>query len=70
MICIIADSFLEAKRYAESHLLEPEEWFFGADVDDIKRRNNFHVLVAGIVKMHPSYFEKVFSLAKMRGQMK
>ena len=71
MICVIAGNFLEAKQWAEGQLLEPEEWFFPVDTDDLRRRCNFHVVVVGTAGQNvpAAYFERVLSTAKDRGRI-
>ncbi len=72
MICLLAGNYFEAKRFADANLLEPDEWFFPIDKNDLRSKKNFHVLVIGTAgqNVHPSYFENVLKLAKERGRMK
>ena len=71
MICILAGNYLEAKRYASSQELEDDEWFFPSDIKDLYMNNNFHVIVVGSAGQNvpASYFERVWSLAKIRGRI-
>ena len=71
MICIIAGNLLEAQRFADSQLLEQSEWFYPADEYELLRRENFHVLVTGTAGQNvpPSYFERIFSIARQRGRL-
>lgn len=71
MICIIAGNELEAYRYAQAQLLDKSEWFYPNDIDDIKSRSNFHVIVTGTAGLNvpPTYFERLLHLAKSRGKV-
>lgn len=71
MICLIAGNYNEAKQYARGQLLDPDEWFYPIDINDLNRYQNFHVLVVGTAGMNvpSSYFNKVFELAKARGRI-
>lgn len=70
MICLIANNFREARSWAESQLLEPNEWFHISDIDGLLTKTNFHVIVVGTCDDIKSYkFEKMFSLAKQRGRI-
>jgi hypothetical protein len=72
MICILSGNLREAERYAIAQELQPEEWFYPSDMDDLRTRKNFHVIVVGSVgeNVPVSYFNKVYELAKERGRMK
>lgn len=71
MICIIAGNYLEAKRWAYGQELSDDEWFFPVDIDELYKRDNFHVVVIGTAGMNVpnSYFEKVYQTAKRQGQI-
>jgi hypothetical protein len=71
MICIIAGDYLEAEKWAYGQELDSTEWFFPHEVEDLRRRENFHVVVVGTAghNVPPSYFEKIFALAKQRGMV-
>lgn len=72
MIMVLAGNYMEAKRWAEGQLLEPQEWTYPIDENDIMRYKNFHVVVVGSAGMNvpSSYFERILSLAKQRGRLK
>lgn len=72
MICIIAGNYQEAKNWAYGQELDDTEWFYPQEVEELYRRMNFHVVVIGTAGQNvpPSYFEKLFALAKQRGRMK
>lgn len=71
MICLIAASFLEAQRFAYTQYLSNDEWFFCLDENDLVNRKNFHVLVVGNMHNVPSFhFEKLYQLAKQKGNLK
>lgn len=71
MICIIAGNYHEAKTWAYGQYLSDEEWFYPSDIDELKVRSNFHVVVIGTAGQNvpPSYFEKIFHLAHERGRV-
>jgi len=71
MICIISGNYKEAETWARGQFLEPSEWFYPSDIDDIKRYTNFHTVVIGSsgINVPPSYFEKIFSLAQKQGRI-
>jgi hypothetical protein len=50
--------------------LSNEEWFYPRELEDLLKRENFHVIVIGTAGQNvPSnYFEKIYSLAKQRGR--
>jgi len=70
MICIIAGNYHEALTWARGQLLDKDEWFYPLDVDELRRRENFHVVVVGTAGMNvpANYFEKVLSIAQERGR--
>lgn len=72
MLCLIAGNYFEAKRYASAQLLDDDEWFYPSDERDLLSRVDFHVLVIGTAGQNvpASYFERILSLAKLRGKMK
>lgn len=71
MICIIAGNYDEAKTWASGQHLAKDEWFFPTELSDLNSRENFHVVVVGTAgwNVSPGYFEKVFSLAQVRGRI-
>lgn len=71
MICIIAGNYDEARMWARGQMLDKSEWFYPADLDDLKQRTNFHVMVVGTAgqNVSPGYFERVFNLAHARGRI-
>lgn len=71
MICIIAGNYDEARTWAYGQHLAYDEWFYPADLDELKQRCNFHVVVVGTAgqNVSPGYFEKVFNLAQSRGRV-
>ena len=71
MICIIAGNYQEALAYAKGQLFDHNEWFYPADIEDLKHSSNFHVLVVGTAgeNVPPHYFEKVLYIAKTRGRI-
>lgn len=71
MICIIAGNYREAITYARGMEWEPDEWFYPQDPTDLLTKENFHVIVVGSAGQNvpPTYFEKVFRLAKQRGKI-
>lgn len=70
MICIIAGNYSQAKKWAASQMLADDEWFSTLDLDDLKSRENFHVIVLDTAsELSPLYFERLFNLARKRGRM-
>ena len=71
MIMILAGNYLEAKTWAYGQQLSDEEWIFPIDEDEIRKYNNFHVIVIGTAgyNVPNSYFERVFQLAKHQGRI-
>ena len=70
MICLIASTYRIANKFADTQNLHSSEWFYLSDEIDIRSRTNFHVIVVGEIepeKLH--WFEKVYSLAKVRGNI-
>lgn len=71
MICILAGNYNEAKMWASSQNLAKNEWFFPEDIDDLKRRTSFHVLVIGTAgeNIPVSYFNRIYALAQQQGKI-
>lgn len=70
MIYILAGSYKSAKKWAAAQLLTDDEWFCTLDLDDLKSRENFHVVVLETASdLPPIQFERVFSLAHIRGRI-
>lgn len=72
MICIIAGDEREAYQWARSQQLNRSEWFFPSDESALMARVNFHVLVVGTAGQNvpASYFNRIYTLAKERGNRK
>lgn len=70
-ICLIAGNELEAYQFAQSQGLEIDQYFYPKDINDLLFRTNFHVIVIGTAGMNtpPSYFEKVYQTALLRGKI-
>lgn len=73
MICLIANSYGEAKTWARGQFLAADEWFHLTDIDDLNKRTNFHVLVVGNITHNNNipgyYFERLYALAQQRGRI-
>jgi hypothetical protein len=70
MIYILAGSYSQAKKWAAAQLMADEEWFCTLDLDELKQAYNFHVIIhESASELPPPFFEKVFSLAHMRGRI-
>lgn len=70
MICLIASTYRIAQKFADTQNLYSSEWFYLSDETDITSRQNFHVIVVGEMEPERSHwFEKVYALAKQRGQI-
>lgn len=72
MICIIAGNYLEAQRWAYGQMLSESEWFYPVDLEELKLRKDFHVLVIGTAGQNvpSSYFERLLKLAHQRGRVR
>ncbi len=70
MICIIAGNRKEAELWASANQLDPDEWFYPYEPSEIKRRENFHVIVIGSAgeNVPAHWFENVYNLAKQYGR--
>jgi len=70
MIFIIAGSYKKAKQFAKTQMLTDDEWISTLDLDDLRQLSNFHVIVTDSAsELNPSFFEKVFNLALIRGRI-
>lgn len=70
MIFIIAGNYAAAKRWAEAQHLDEGEWFSTLDIDDLRTYKNFHVVVLeSAAELNPSFFEKIFWMARLRGRI-
>jgi hypothetical protein len=71
MICILAGNHQEAAIWASGQQLSDDEWFFPSDMEELKRRTNYHVIVVGSAgqNVHPYYFENVYQTAKRFGRI-
>jgi len=45
MICLIASSYVYARRWAQSQHLNDDEWFFPNDITEIYKHKNFHTIL-------------------------
>ena len=72
MICIISGNYHEARTWASGQGLEDHEWFYPKDETDLLSRKDFHVIVIGTAGQNvpANYFERIWSLARMRGKIK
>lgn len=71
MICIIAENYEGARKFACGQMLANNEWFYPNDLSDLYTKTNFHVLVVGIAGQNvPShYFERLLAVAQTRGRI-
>jgi len=70
MIYILAGSYGQAKKWAAAQMLSDDEWFCTLDLDDLKSRENFHVVVLeNASELPPIHFEKLFNLGQARGRI-
>jgi hypothetical protein len=72
MICILSGNYLEAERFARSQEWDDNEWFYPFSPEELLTKRNFHVLVIGTAGQNvpPSYFEKIWTVAKHQGRLK
>jgi hypothetical protein len=70
-ICILAGNSEEAYRYSRLQNLQPDQWFYPKNPEDLLFRNNFHVIVVGTAGQNfpSSTFEKIYALALERGKI-
>ena len=70
-ICIIAESELEAYRWAKGQNLEKNQYFYLYSASDLLFKRNFHVILVGNAGQNtpPDVFEKVYNLALQRGKI-
>jgi hypothetical protein len=70
MIFILAGTYSQAKKWAAAQQLSDDEWFCTLDLDELKGRENFHVVVLETASELTSIqFEKLFHLAHIRGRI-
>lgn len=72
MICILAGNYDEAVRWASGQNLSKDEWFYPSDIEELKYKKDFHVMVVGTAghNVPAAYFEKIYHIAKTRGRLK
>jgi hypothetical protein len=70
-LCLLAGNSEEAYRYSRLQNLEPEQWFYPKDINDLLFRTNFHVIVVGTAGMNTpaSVFERIYQVALSRGKI-
>jgi hypothetical protein len=70
-ICIFARSEDEARRWARSQNLNPNQYFYPHSKTDLLFRTNFHVIAVGMTELsvNPSFFEEIYNLALERGKI-
>lgn len=70
MIFILAGNYASAKKWAIAQMLSDDEWFASLDEEDLKSRNNFHVVILDSAgELSPIFFERLFNLAHTRGRI-
>jgi len=70
VIFILAGTYNHAKKWADAQQLSDSEWFSTLDLDELKSRQNFHVVIhESASELSPIYFERLFSLAHKRGRI-
>lgn len=71
MICLISPTYNQAEKWAIMQNLSPSEWFYASDSSEVLSRTSFHVLVIGeFPDERLGWFEKIYTLAKIRGKLK
>jgi hypothetical protein len=72
MICLIAGSYLYARKWAQSQHLRDEEWFFPNDVVDLYKRKDYHVILVldGIEHVSNQYVNTMLTTAWAQGRKK
>lgn len=66
MICLLCPSFDAAEKYARSHMLASNEYFWANSIEHIKGREAFHILIVGQFE-HVGYFERLLAEAQICG---
>lgn len=71
MICLIASSYLNARKWAKSQHLEDSEWFYPNDVTDLYKKQNFHTIVVadGIEHASNTHINLLVTTAWKRGRI-
>ena len=70
MIYILAGNYASARKWATAQILSDNEWFSTLDLDELKNRDNFHVVVLETAsELSPIFFERLFNLANARGRI-
>lgn len=70
MIFVIAGNYNLAKKWAVAQGLTDDEWFCTMDLEELRRESNFHVIILeSAAELTPSFFEKLYTLAQMRGRI-
>jgi len=69
-IFILAGTYANAKKWADAQQLDGNSWFSTLDLDELRVRDNFHVVVLETAsELSPIYFERLFNLAHARGRI-
>jgi hypothetical protein len=66
MICLLSPTEEEAQRFARSHYLAKNEYFWANNISRIQGRINFHVLIVGAF-LHDRFFENLLAYAQNNG---
>lgn len=71
MICLIAASYKNARRWAISQHLEDNEWFYPKSPFDLYSKNNFHTIVVpdGLEEMPNRQLNDLLTVAWKRGKI-
>lgn len=70
-LCLLAGNSEEAYRYSRLQNLEPNQWFYPKNANDLLFRSNFHVIVVETAGMNfpVNEFERIYKLALERGKI-
>lgn len=68
MICIIAESYRAAERWANGQMLRRDEWFYPASEEDLYSRSNFHVVVDTSSEIPNGYLNRILTVAWKQGR--
>ena len=70
-LCLLAGTYEEARIWARSQNLDSDSWFYPTSEEELKTSMNFYVLVLGTAgfSVPLDYFNRVYSLAQMRGKI-
>jgi hypothetical protein len=69
LICLIASSYINARKWAASQHLKDSEWFYPDDAAALFTKSNFHVIVVeyGLEHVSNAHLNQMITLAQKQG---